>query len=318
MAVKRGLHRSLMLVLDLGRAMGGAAGARDLAPSRLAAAVGACEAFVRRYRDEGGGGVAQMGLCVLRNSEARVVAPLGSSPARCLAELRQAAARGCDGETSLQNGLRAALRALEGPARRHTTREVVVVLAALTLCDPADVHAEIRAAAAARVRCSVVALAAELHVCALLAQQTGGSSTVALNAAHLRALLCAHVTPPPLARDDPAHLIPMGFPHYFSSQFPSFCAWFVSASPLIVTGCVFSLFVATNSTTATNNLCTTDTCVHSAVSCAATSPVSVPRAASRSSTLHSSHAPSTTSSLFPPSTRLFSFSPFPFSPHFML
>lgn len=224
-----------MLVLDLGRAMGstgGARGARDMEPSRLAAAVGACEAFVRRYRDEGGGGVAQLGLCVMRNSEARVVAPLGSSPQRCVAELRQAAARGCDGETSLQNGLRAARHALAGAALRHMTREIVVVLAALTLCDPADVHAELRAAAAAHVRCSVVALAAELHICALLAAQTGGTSTVALNAGHLRTLLCAHVTPPPLADSDPAHLIPMGFPRYFSSPFSTFCAWFVlSSSP---------------------------------------------------------------------------------------
>ena len=229
-AVKRGLHRSVVLVLDLGRAMGSEGAVRDMEPTRLAASVAACEHFVQRYRDEGGGGVAQMGICVMRNSEAGVIAPVGSSPQRCIAELHRAADRGCDGETSLQNGLRVALQALESSALRYMTREIVVVLASLALCDPGDVHDEIRAAAAAGVRCSVVALAAELHICALLAERTGGTSTVALNSGHLRQLLCEHVAPPPVARDEPAHLILMGFPRKFTSPYPLFCGWFVAHS----------------------------------------------------------------------------------------
>lgn len=66
------------------------------------------------------------------------------------------------------------------------------------------------------VRCSVIALAGEVHICRVLAKETGGKFGVVLDDAHFRDQLLEHVEPPPAAtRMEPA-LIKMGFPHHIT------------------------------------------------------------------------------------------------------
>lgn len=63
------------------------------------------------------------------------------------------------------------------------------------------------------VRCSVVGLAAEVHVCRQLANETGGVYNVILDDSHFKDLLYQQVDPPPAAVCLESSLIKMGFPH---------------------------------------------------------------------------------------------------------
>ncbi|XP_067005877.1 general transcription factor IIH subunit 2 isoform X2 [Anabrus simplex] len=71
------------------------------------------------------------------------------------------------------------------------------------------------------VVCSVVALAAEVHVCRLLSRETGGTFNVVLDDSHFRDLLLCHVDPPAAASCLESSLIKMGFPMTKSKE-PSF------------------------------------------------------------------------------------------------
>ena len=64
------------------------------------------------------------------------------------------------------------------------------------------------------VRCSVIGLAAELHVSKRMATATGGDHSVVLDDKHFKEQLQAHIDPPPAATRLDAALVKMGFPHH--------------------------------------------------------------------------------------------------------
>lgn len=68
------------------------------------------------------------------------------------------------------------------------------------------------------VRCSVIALAAEVHVCHKLCRETGGLFGVILDDSHFRDQLFQHVDPPPAATFLDSSLIKMGFPHHMMQE----------------------------------------------------------------------------------------------------
>jgi len=64
------------------------------------------------------------------------------------------------------------------------------------------------------IRCSVIGLAAELHICKRMANATGGEHSVTLDDRHYKEQLNAHVDPPTAAMRLDAALVKMGFPHH--------------------------------------------------------------------------------------------------------
>jgi hypothetical protein len=52
---------------------------------------------------------------------------------------------------------------------------VIILFGSLTTVDPGDIHGTLAACVRARVRVSVVALAAEMKICRELCAQTGGA-----------------------------------------------------------------------------------------------------------------------------------------------
>ncbi len=72
------------------------------------------------------------------------------------------------------------------------------MVSALSSCDPGNVHTAIAAAKNANIRVSVVSVAAELHVCRRMTEETGGLFGVSQSQHHLEELVMAHVPPPPL------------------------------------------------------------------------------------------------------------------------
>ncbi|KAF5272958.1 hypothetical protein FQA39_LY18776 [Lamprigera yunnana] len=61
------------------------------------------------------------------------------------------------------------------------------------------------------VRCSIIGLAAEVHICKQLAMETNGTYQVILDDSHYKDLLFQHIEPPPAAVCLESSLIKMGF-----------------------------------------------------------------------------------------------------------
>ena len=145
-------------------------------PSRMAVVVRLAELFIREFFDQNP--LSQASIAILRDGIAQGLTPLSGSPDSHIASLKKALQ--CSGDASLQNGLELALDGLrDTPSYGH--REVLLVFSSLSSCDPGDIAATIRECQAARLRCSLIGLAAEVHVCRTLCSQTGGVYAVALN-----------------------------------------------------------------------------------------------------------------------------------------
>lgn len=181
--------------------------------------------FVQEYFDQNP--VSHLGFVVVKQGEAEILTQLsGSSKTHKLA--LQSLAESCasegpsqGGEFSLQNGLEVAGRSL-GHQPRHGSREIVLVTAALSTCDPGYILTEtLPKLQQANIRLSCIALSAELHICRKLADSTAGTMGVCLDLQHFRDWLMAQCTPPPTNNTGSprgCELIPMGFPSRTSQE----------------------------------------------------------------------------------------------------
>jgi len=127
-------------------------------------------------------------------------------------------------EPSLQNALELAKNHLSH-VPKHGTREIVVIYACLTTCDPGNVFETINLLKMEKIRSSAIGLAAELHVYKKLTKETGGMFGVVLNEGHFKELLFDHVSPPAIGADvSESSLVPMGFPSRKRQQVPTICS----------------------------------------------------------------------------------------------
>jgi len=101
----------------------------------------------------------------------------------------------------VQNAVETSLACLAG-VPPYGRREAVLVYAALNSVDPGDSSAAVAKAKAAGLRCSVVGLAAEVHILSKLAHETGGTYHTALDSENLYELIRLHGPPPPDTRAD--------------------------------------------------------------------------------------------------------------------
>lgn len=183
-------------------------------PLRAVVIFNITQQFIRTFFDENP--LSQLGIIILKDGLAHRLTELSSSPEIHIQRLK--ASLDISGDASLQNGLESCLEALSGiPPYGH--KEVLFIFSALATCDPSNVLDSIKEAVAAKVRVSVVGVAAEVYICRLMAQKTGGSYGVALDEGHLEDLILAHATPPPSSNSSnnnnssKSSLVMMGFPN---------------------------------------------------------------------------------------------------------
>lgn len=195
--------------------------------TRLGCIVQILQQFILQYYDQNP--LSHLGFIYVKNGEAEILSPLSSnSKAHSLAllslsQMTSAQTINQGGEFSLQNGLEVAGRSL-GHQPRHRSREVVVVTAALSTCDPGYILTDtLPKLKQAHIRVSSFALSAEMHICRKLADETGGTMGVCLDKAHFRDWMQGQSVPPPTLKDQVRELacemIPMGFPVRVSSEF---------------------------------------------------------------------------------------------------
>ncbi|XP_061393555.1 general transcription factor IIH subunit 2 [Musca vetustissima] len=203
---KLGMMRHLYLMLDCSESMS----VPDLKPTRLLCTLKLLEKFIEEFFDQNP--ISQMGLIVLKGKRAEKVTELTGTAKLHLKALDGLQKINLVGEPSLQNGLDLALKTLK-VVPSHASREVLIIMGSLTTCDPIDINLTIDALKQESIRCSVISLSAEIHVCRHLTQQTGGTYGAVLDDSHYRDQLLSHVDPPPAAQTQENSLIKMGFPH---------------------------------------------------------------------------------------------------------
>ena len=230
LGVRRGMVRYVVLVVDLS----GAAREHDpsMRPSRLSCVLGAAQALVREFFALNPLG--SLCMVALRGGRAWRVSDLSGNPRHHAASLASwlrahddldGGGGGDWGEASVQNAVETSLACLAG-VPPYGRREAVLIYAALNSVDPGDASAAVAAAKKAGLRCSVVGLAAEVHILGKLAHETGGTYHTALDSENLFQLVRLHGPPPPdtggeakagavatvEARKAKDQLIRMGFP----------------------------------------------------------------------------------------------------------
>ncbi|XP_036325640.1 general transcription factor IIH subunit 2 [Rhagoletis pomonella] len=201
-----GMMRHLYIVLDCSESMT----VPDLKPTRMLCTLKLLEIFIEEFFDQNP--ISQLGVIVLKGKRAEKLTELTGTSKLHLKALESVSKIPLTSEPSLQNGLDLAMKALK-VVPSHASREILIVMGSLTTCDPVDINNTIDALKVDSIRCSVISLSAEIHVCRHLTQQTQGTYGAVLDDAHYRDQLLAHVDPPPAAQTQENSLIKMGFPH---------------------------------------------------------------------------------------------------------
>ncbi|EDV24152.1 uncharacterized protein TRIADDRAFT_57351 [Trichoplax adhaerens] len=214
--VRLGLMRHMYIIVDMSSAIS----IIDLKPNRLVATVKLLDDFITEYFDQNP--ISQLGVIITRNKRAEKLTDIGGNPRRHIAALRQAACKPCIGEPSLQNALELASQTLRH-VPSHASREILVIYASLTSCDPSDIHATVKNLVEDNIRCSAIGLSAEMYILKKLASETGGSYRVILDEHHYKELLTHYVIPPVATGKLGSSLIRMGFPEYRTNSHPSMC-----------------------------------------------------------------------------------------------
>ncbi|XP_048478389.1 general transcription factor IIH subunit 2 [Plutella xylostella] len=204
--IRLGMMRHLIVAIDCSEAMS----LQDLKPTRFLCTIKMLEKFVEEFFDQNP--LSQLGIIAMKNKRAERITELSGNIRKHLKAVQSLSNIPLTGEPSLQNALELAGRALR-PLPGHASRELLLLFAALTTCDPGDIAATIQGLKTDGIRCSVIGLAAEVRICKKLCQDTGGDYGVVLDDVHYRSLLLASTQPPPRARSLDAGLVKMGFPH---------------------------------------------------------------------------------------------------------
>ncbi|KAL1494228.1 hypothetical protein ABEB36_009854 [Hypothenemus hampei] len=208
---KLGMMRHLYVILDCSESMS----SQDLKPTRMLCTLKILEGFIEEFFDQNP--ISQMGIILMHNKRAEKASDLGGNFRKHIKYIKTLNKTNLVGEPSLQNGLEVALSSLK-LLPSHASREILVVMGSLTTCDPTDINNTIEKLKQEGIRCSIIGLAAEVHVCRTLANETKGTYNVILDDAHFKDLLFQQVEPPPAANALESSLIKMGFPHQMNAE----------------------------------------------------------------------------------------------------
>lgn len=200
------MMRHLYVLIDVTENMS----SQDLKPTRLICATKLLEMFVEEYFDQNP--ISQLGVIAMKNKRAENIADLAGSCRKHIKAIQGLTKLTLAGEPSLQNSLELALKSLK-TLPSHASREILVIMGSLTTCDPGDILQTIETLKSEGIRVSFISLTAELHICKVMCQETGGIFTAVLDDCHFKDQLFQHTEPLPATSKQEFSMIKMGFPH---------------------------------------------------------------------------------------------------------
>lgn len=205
-SIRRGLIRYMVVAIDSSKF----AAEKDYKPCRLEVTKACVQKFISEYYDQNP--ISQLSVVKTQDRSAERLSELSGNPKNHIHAI--SLMKNMSGLASLQNTILLAMSMLRHiPNYGH--REVLIVFNSLSTCDPGDIFATLRDAKAQKVRISVICLVAEVFICRQVAELTGGSFAVAMDATHLSELLHQHTVPPPEVQQAESlvtDFIYMGFP----------------------------------------------------------------------------------------------------------
>ena len=226
--------RYVYLVLDLSEQMYEKDASFGFGPNknRLEIMLQVVMEYTEEYFDQNP--LSHLGIIICKNGEAQVLSLLSGSKrsvVTAIAAIREGVTTGlvgkAAGEFSLQNGLEVAGRSL-GMMPKHGSREVLIIVGALSTCDPGDVLVEtLPRLMGTNTRVNCIAMCAEMHVCRKISEMSGGVMGVALDGRHMKDLLLNFIAPPPaLVKEQNEKqmtcvFMPMGFPTRKTEDVPT-------------------------------------------------------------------------------------------------
>lgn len=217
-SVRRGLIRYLCVAIDVSAS---AAETTDYRPNRLVVMRESVKRFITDYFDENP--ISQLSLLLMHNRIGERISELSANPRVHIDRLKHVWQT--EGKASLGNTIEIAIKTLQSvPEYGH--RELLIVFSSLSSVDPESIEITIDKAKLNKVRISIICLVAEIHVCKLICEGTGGQFSVALDANHFQELLKGHTSPAPELQSriqSKAELIYMGFPKKVIDAVPLFC-----------------------------------------------------------------------------------------------
>ncbi|KNZ72838.1 TFIIH basal transcription factor complex p47 subunit [Termitomyces sp. J132] len=188
-AIRRTIIRHVVLLLDLSAAMMD----RDMRPTRFDLMLQYSREFIAEWFDQNPLG--QIGIVGMRAGIGERIGEMSGNPQEVLKHIADRHKLEPTGEPSLQNAIEMA-RSSMSHLPTHSSREIIIVFGSLTTCDPGNIHDTLDSCVKAKIRISVVALAAEMKICRSLCEKTGGQFGVALNEGHFHDLLFELIPPP--------------------------------------------------------------------------------------------------------------------------
>lgn len=209
--VARRFLRYLILAIDASQASGET---ENLRPTRLQAVCESASEVVGDYL--GSNPLCSAAVAACRDGGCELVSALSSSGRAHRSALEALRRQKPKGAFSVEAALVACSRALASTPD-YGSREILVVVSALSTTDAGDVIKLGADLGRRGFRISVVSVSAETRVFRRLATEARGTFGVALDKGHLRSLLAAHVLPPPSDKPLGATtikppLVQMGFP----------------------------------------------------------------------------------------------------------
>ncbi|KAG6845884.1 hypothetical protein H0H87_000690 [Tephrocybe sp. NHM501043] len=188
-AIRRTIIRHLVLLLDLSAAMMD----RDMRPTRFDLMLQYTREFIAEWFDQNPLG--QIGIVGMRAGIGERIGEMSGNPQEVLKHIADRHKLEPTGEPSLQNSIEMA-RSSMNHLPTHSSREIIIIFGSLTTCDPGNIHDTLDACVKAKIRISVVALAAEMKICRSLCEKSGGQFGVAINEGHFHDLLFELIPPP--------------------------------------------------------------------------------------------------------------------------
>lgn len=156
--IRLSMMRHMFIVVDGSLCMN----EKDLKPTRYLSVIKLLEKFAHSYFDQNP--ISQLGLILTRNKIAEKVCDLVGNPRKFIEKLHLLKDKLCQGEPSIQNSLDLSIYTLKN-IQSNSSREVLIVMGSLTTCDPSDIYATIDDCKKYKIRCSIIGLAAEVHIC---------------------------------------------------------------------------------------------------------------------------------------------------------
>jgi len=205
--IRLSMMRHMFVVLDSSACMY----EKDLKPSRYVCLIKLLEKFAFSYFDQNP--ISQLGLILTRNKQAEKHCDLVGNPKKFVDSLQKLREKTCAGEPSLQNSLELAMNVLKH-IKSHSSREVLIIMGSLTTCDPGDIFETIKECKKNKVRCSIIGLAAEIHICKKICAETEGVYSIILDELHLHDLCQKVAFPLPNSDAGAQTLMRMGFPQH--------------------------------------------------------------------------------------------------------